>query len=76
MLKSDNYLIWRDSYKAAIMSTGAQTLIIGEVVRPIVITTKDSTIINQRALMAQDKAQDNKLTNTIRIITFTVYYTH
>ena len=23
MLKSDNYLIWRDSYKAAIMSAGA-----------------------------------------------------
>ena len=47
MLKSDNYLIQRDSYKAAIMSAGAQTLIIGEVVRPIVITTKDSTITNQ-----------------------------
>jgi hypothetical protein len=23
MLKSDNYLIWRDSYKAAIISAGA-----------------------------------------------------
>jgi hypothetical protein len=46
MLKSNNYSIWRDSYKAAIMSAGAWTLIIGEVVRPIVITTEDGTIIN------------------------------
>ena len=46
MLKSDNYLIQRDSYKAAIMSASAWTLIIGEVVRLIIITTKDSTITN------------------------------
>ena len=65
MLKSDNYLIWRDSYKAAIMSAGAWTLIIGEVVRPVVITAEDGTIMNQRALMAWDKAWDDKLTNAI-----------
>ena len=46
MLKSDNYLIWRDSYKAAIMFAGAWTLIIGEVVRPAVVIAKDGTITN------------------------------
>ena len=46
MLKSNNYLIQRDSYKATIIFAGAQTLVIGEVVRPIIITIKDSTIIN------------------------------
>ena len=65
MLKSDNYSIWRDSYKAAIISAGAWTLIMGEVVRLAVITAKDSTITNQRALIAWDKAWDNKLTNAI-----------
>ena len=76
ILKSDNYSIQRDSYKATIMSVGAQTLITGKVVRPAVITTKDSIITNQRALNAQDKAWDNKLINAIRIITSIVHYTH
>jgi hypothetical protein len=46
MLKSDNYSIWRDSYKAAIMSAGAWTLVMGEIVRPAVITAEDGTITN------------------------------
>jgi hypothetical protein len=76
MLKSNNYLIWRDSCKAAIMSAGAWTLVTGEVVRLVVITAKDNTITNQRALMAWDKAWDDKLTNAIRIITSMVHYIH
>jgi hypothetical protein len=47
MLKSDNYAIWRDSCKAAIMSAGAWTLVTGEVVRPVVIIAEDGTITNQ-----------------------------
>jgi hypothetical protein len=76
MLKSDNYAIWRDSYKAAIMSAGAWTLITGEVVRPAVTIAKDGTITNQRVLTAWNKAWEDKLTNAIQIITSTVYYTH
>jgi hypothetical protein len=76
MLKSDNYAIWRDSCKAAIMSAGAWTLVTGEVVRPAVTIAEDGTITNQRVLTAWDKAWEDKLTNAIRIITSTVHHTH
>jgi hypothetical protein len=58
------------------MSAGAWTLVTGEVVRPVVVTAEDGIITNQRALIAWDKAWDDKLTNAIRIITSMVYYTH
>jgi hypothetical protein len=38
------------------MSTGAWTLVTGEVVRPTVTIAEDGTITNQRVLTAWDKA--------------------